>query len=144
MKTKKSMDPAAAFADAKQPPGESELKAALGPAGTVIETVLARLRSLRPEATTSWQFSERSGWYLLLLLKKRRLLYLVPKRGDFRFSMILGDKAIALLRLGPVGPKVESLLKKAKRYPEGTAFTFERKSFDPETAIALLEAKIKC
>ena len=77
-----------------------------------------------------------------LCLEKRRLFYLVPKPGDFRFSMILGDRAIALLKQGALVDKILPLLKDAKRYAEGTAFIFDRKTFDPEIVIALLEAKL--
>jgi len=142
MKTKTGMDPGAAFPDAKHQPGEGELKAALGGAFAPIGKVIGRLPSLHPEITTAWQFSESSRWYLLILQKKRRLIYLVPKRGDFRLMMILGGKAITLLKTGPFARQTTELLKAAKRYPEGTAFTFAGKSLDPELIAAFLAAKI--
>lgn len=142
MKTKPEMDPGAAFPEQKHQPDLAGLKTALGPAFAPVGKIIERLRSVHPEATTAWQFSERSGWYLLLVLKKRRLLYLIPKRGDFRAMMILGGKAIAQLKTGPFARRTTELLPSAKKYPEGTAFSFDRKSLDPKLLAAFLAAKI--
>jgi hypothetical protein len=142
MKTKVEMDPAAAFPDAKHQPDDADLKAALGRAASPVGTFLAQLRAARLEVTTTWQFSDRSGWYQVLLLKKRRLLYLVPKRGDFRVSLILGGKAIAELQAGPYARQTTRLLKTARRYPEGTAFSFDRRTLEPALLAAMLTAKI--
>jgi hypothetical protein len=142
MKTKPVMDPTAAFPDARHQPGDADLKVALGTAAASLETVVANLRATQPAVTVAWQYSDQSGWYHLLLLKKRRLLYLMPKLGDFRMMMILGGKALAELKAGPHGRQTLKLLKTAKRYPEGTAFTFTHETLDPGLLAAFLAAKI--
>ena len=98
MKLKPETDPAAAFPDATHRPDDAELHAALGPAAQLLEPALTRFRASVSAITTAWQFSPRSGWYQLYLLKKRRLVYVVPKRHDFRLMMILGGKALELLK----------------------------------------------
>jgi hypothetical protein len=142
MKTKPAMDPAAAFPDAQHRPTAADLHAALGTAATPLEVVLASFCDAHPTVTTAWQYSNQSGWYHLLLLKKRRLFYLVPKLGDFRAMMILGGKALADLKAGAHGRQTLKLLKTAKRYPEGTAFTFTRETLEPDLLAAFLAAKI--
>lgn len=142
MKAKAAMDPAAAFPDQAQPPCDKDLPPVLGRAASSLDEVLANLRSTQPAVVAAWQFSERSGWYMLLLLKKRRLIYLVPKRGDVRVMMILGRKAVAQLQEGPFARQTDRLLKTAKHYPEGIAFTFDGKSLDPDLLGAFLAAKI--
>lgn len=142
MKTPVPMDPAAAFPDAKVRPAAADLHAALGPAAAPLESVVAALCAAHPDITTAWQFSPQSGWYQLLLRRKRRLLYLVPRRGDFRAMMILGGKAVADLKAGPHARKMPALLKGARRYPEGTAFTFTRATLDPGLLTAFLAAKL--
>ncbi|MBI2498285.1 MAG: DUF3788 family protein [Opitutae bacterium] len=142
MKTKPFMDPAAAFPDKKQKPGDAELSSALGRAAPPVGKVLMTLRAERPDVVTAWQFSERSGWYLLLLHKKRRLLYLVPQRGNFRLVMILGRKAIAELLEGPYDRRTARLLRTARHYPEGTSFAFDRRTLDPGLVAAFLAAKL--
>lgn len=142
MKPSPEIDPAAAFPDSGHMPGESDLKHALGTAWPPIDEILARLHAAHPDVTSAWQFSRQSGWYQVQLLKKRRLLYHIPKRGDFRLMMILGRKAIARLQAGPFAARVTRLLKTAMRYPEGIAFTFDHASTDPDLLTAFLEAKI--
>ena len=136
------MDPLAAFPDPAQPPDDSSLESALGSAWPAIGGIIRHLHATHPAVTSAWQFSKQSGWYQLQILKKRRLLYLVPKRGNFRLMMILGRKAVARLQAGPFASHVNRLLKAAKHYPEGTAFTFDRTSTDPDLLAAFLEAKL--
>ena len=136
------MDPAAAFPDAQQKPGEADWKAALGRAAPPVAAVLAQLRAAQPAVTLEWHFSARAGWHQIHFLKKRRLFYLVPKRGDFRVSLILGGKAIAGLMKGPFAERTAELLPAAKRYPEGTAFSFDRRTLDPPLLGAFLAAKL--
>ena len=104
--------------------------------------MLAEFAAIHPEATAEWKYTAGAGWYRICLLKKRRLFYLRPMTGDFRFSMVLGDRAIALLVGGPCAARVKRLVKSARRFPEGTVFSFDRESFKPDLALALLEAKI--
>ena len=136
------MDPAAAFPAVASPPGPSELACVLGKASSCYELAIDALRAVAPTAAAEWKFSSRSGWYQIHSLKGRRLLYVIPRRGDFRISLLLGSKALAQVRRGPQARAVDNLLKTAPRYPEGTAFSFDRSSFSPDPFIALLEAKL--
>jgi hypothetical protein len=142
MKTPPLPNPDAAFPDEKLLPAESDLPSALGRAFAPLEKVLDRLHSAHPEVTSEWKFSPRAGWHLIYSRKKRRIFYLVPIRGDFRLSLIMGDKAIAALQAGPCAKQIIALLKEAKRYPEGTAFSFNGQTLDVEVVVALLEAKL--
>jgi hypothetical protein len=142
MKTKHEMDPAAAFPDPTHPPRNEELLTALGHAAVPLALTVDHLSAAEPRATSAWQFSPRAGWYQIYQLKKRRLIYLVPKREDFRVSMILGRKAVEQLKQGPFARRTATLLKTAKHYPEGIAFSFDRKSLDPDLLAAFLAAKL--
>lgn len=142
MKTPPLLNPDAAFPDEKLLPVESDLPGALGRTFAPLEKILGRLRSAHPEVESEWKFSPRAGWHLIYSRKKRRICYLVPTRGDFRLSLILGDKAIAALPAGPGAKQMTALLKEAKRYPEGTAFSFNGQTLDVEVVVALLEAKL--
>lgn len=142
MKRPPVIDPAAAFPDEKRPPAESDLPGALDCAFAPLAKVLERLRSAHPDVVPGWKFSPRSGWHQIYSRKTRRLFYLIPTRGDFRLSLLLGDKAIAALEAGPCAKKMPALLKTAKRYPEGTAFSFTGATLGVEVTVALLEAKL--
>ncbi|HWA28933.1 MAG TPA: DUF3788 family protein [Lacunisphaera sp.] len=143
MKLKPEIDPAAAFPDSLHMPAEQELAAAVGPAYSPAHETILQLHAAHPTVTTAWQFSPRCGWYQVHLLGKRRLLYLVPKRGAFRLAMIVGRKAVARLQGGPYGRRIAKLLKSAKHYPEGIAFDFDHHSTDPGLIAALIEAKVQ-
>lgn len=142
MKATLERDPTVVFPLTSDPPDEADLEAALGDAAEPIQAFLAELRSQLPAATVEWKFSARSGWYQIHLLKKRRLFYLIPQRNDFRLSLILGGKALALLKAGPYARQTTLLLKTAQHYPEGTAFSFDRRTFTPDLLVAFVTAKI--
>jgi Protein of unknown function (DUF3788) len=142
MKKSPILDPAAAFPDEKRPPAETDLPGALGRAFAPLAQVLERLRSAHPDVVPEWKYSPRSGWHLIYSRKQRRLCYLIPTRGDFRLSLLLGDKAIAALQAGPCAKQMPARLQAAKRYPEGTAFSFTGATLDVELAAAFLEAKL--
>lgn len=142
MKAKTEMDPLAAFPDPAREPDETDLPAALGKAYAPLAEVCHRLRAAHPEVTGAWQFSAKVGWYEVLALKKRRLLYLVPQRGDFRVSLLLGGRALDTLKAGPFASRLPALLKHSRHYPEGTAFSFNRASLEPDLVTAFLQAKL--
>ncbi len=142
MKTPPTLSPKAAFPNEKRPPAESDLPGVLGRAFSPLAKVLESLRAAHPDVTPEWKYSSRSGWHLIFNRKKRRIFYLIPARGDFRLSLILGDKAIAALQAGPCAKQMPALLKEAQRYPEGTAFSFNGQTLEAGLAVALLEAKI--
>jgi hypothetical protein len=145
MKTKSpstQMDPAAAFPDRQRRPRNADLAATLGEFHIPLDQIFHRLRTTHPAVTTAWQYTEQSGWYQMHLLKKRRLLYLVPKRDNYRLVIILGRKAVASLQSGPLADRVNQRLATARHYPEGIMFTFTLESIDPPLITALLEAKL--
>jgi len=142
MKTKPAIDPNAAFPDKRRPPTDADLPVALGSAFTPLAKVLERLRSTHPDVLPEWTFSTRSGWHQVYSRRQRRIFYLIPKQRDYRISLLLGDKAIAALQAGPCANQMPALLKTAKRWPEGTAFSFDREACDAGLVMAFLDAKI--
>lgn len=142
MKTKPVVAPDAAFPDKSNPPDDRLLNQALGHSFAPVAEILAHVRAAFPSAAAVWHYSRQAGWYRIALLDKRRLFYLVPKHGNFQVTLILGRKAIAALEAGPRAREVAALLKSAKRYPEGTAFSFDRTTCDPSLVAALLDAKL--
>lgn len=142
MKTK-PMSPDPAFPDPRTTPTAAELDKKIGPAAAkLIARTFAALTKAHPQLILEWKFSEEVGWHEIPMLKRRRVLYLVPKRGDFRFSVIIGGKAVDDLRAGPHGQAIARLLETAPRYPEGTVFSFDRHTLQPDLALAVIEAKL--
>jgi len=50
------------------------------------------------------------------------VLYLIPQLEAFLVGVVLGDRALSLLRRGDLNPEVLSLIDEAPRYGEGTGF----------------------
>lgn len=123
-------------------PSEDEMKNVLGRIFPMLTETLDAVRLLHPQASCEWKYSPKSGWYQVCVLNARRLFYVLPKRGGIRITMILGGKAIESLRSGAFAVRVTSLLRSAKRYPEGIAFTFTQDRFDTSLFLAFVEAKI--
>lgn len=123
-------------------PSKDNLKSMLGRSYAALEETLGALQAIHPEIAPEWRYSPRAGWYQIWILRERRIFYLLPERGTFHVNMLLGGKAIAALSAGPYAAPVKQLLRTAKRYPEGTAFTFAADRFDPAFAVAAVEAKL--
>lgn len=137
------MSPDAAFPDPRTEPTAAARNKAVGAAAAkLIERTLADLAKAHPQVVTEWKFSEQVGWHEIPMLKRRRVLYLVPQRGNFRLSVIVGGNAVDDLRAGPHAAAVGRLLEAAPRYPEGTVFCFDRHTLEPELALAVIEAKL--
>jgi hypothetical protein len=143
MKAKTRIDPNAAFPDASPRPTNDDLHRAIGKSSARLIQLFADVQAGEPTVSTTWSFSSRVGWYQQWMLKKRRLLYVVPKRGDVRLSLIVGDKAIDEVKASAVSREFVPVLAAAKRYPEGTGFTFEGESWNRKLVVELLRAKIR-
>jgi hypothetical protein len=123
-------------------PSDDDLKNALGRLSPVLNEALSAVQAVYPGAVCDWKYSPRAGWYQICSLKGRRLFYIVPKRGGFRISMVLGGRAVAFLQQSAYSVRVTGLLRSAKRYPEGTAFVFTADRFDGDLFLAFVEAKV--
>jgi|SRR5271157_35336 len=112
-----------AFIGKKKKPEENELTAALGPAKAAWDRLIGRLAADCNLAVAEWNsYSPKYGWSLRLKVKKRNIVYLVPRLGGFSVAFVFGDRAMAAARLSKLPRKVARILAEGKRYPEGTAF----------------------
>ena len=71
----------------------------------------------------SWGFSVgKYDWSLRLKQKKRTVLYLIPQKDMFLVGIVLGDKALGLIRKGDLTPNFLRLIEEVPRHGEGTGF----------------------
>jgi len=117
-----------AFIDKPKKPTEEELAAALGPAKTMWDRLVADLAEQNGVDVQEWSsYSRKAGWSLRLKRKKRTIVWLAPCRGCFRVAFIFGDKAMNAARECQLPQRVIKILKEAPRYPEGTGVRIEVK-----------------
>jgi hypothetical protein len=136
------MAPANRFFNEAKRPNDADLRKRVGATYQLIEDTITALQSEYEGIVFEWVFSRTAGWYIVCSRKKRRLFYLLPSEGDFRFRMVFGDKAVEEIKKGPFPPAVGAMLRSAKKYPEGTLLEFNKDDFNPEAAFELLKLKI--
>jgi hypothetical protein len=109
-------------------PTDAELAAALGPAKTLWDQLVAGLAVECDVTVQEWNsYSRKAGWSLRLKRKERTILWVGPCRGSFRVAVILGDKAVQAARQSRLPKSVIRMINEAKRYVEGTGVRIEVK-----------------
>ena len=86
-----------AFLDPGNAPDDDAFETMLGAAFAPVGEIFSRLRDTLPGISHASHYSQKSGWYGVVSLKRRRFLYLIPKHNDFRLSSIIGPRAITSL-----------------------------------------------
>ncbi|HUI55829.1 MAG TPA: DUF3788 domain-containing protein [Bryobacteraceae bacterium] len=134
-----------AFIGKAERPTDGELAAALGPAKSLWDQLVASLVDDFQLDGQEWSsYSLKAGWSLRLQRRKRNILYLIPCRGCFRAAFVLGDKALQVARQSKLPQPVVRMLAEAKRYPEGTAVRLDVAGpKDLEVILKLAKAKIE-
>lgn len=131
------------FTNNKKHPSDGDLRKKLGRSYKLFEETVISLQFDQQGIVFEWKFSKTAGWYLIVLKKKRRLFYFIPKERDFSFRMLFGDKAINKIKKGGFSKVVKEMITKAKKYPEGTLVEFDKSNFEVETTLKLLKIKIE-
>jgi len=135
--------PVNVFTDEQKHPSDTDLRKRLGRSYKLFEETIISLQFDHDGILFEWKYSKSSGWYLIGLRKKRRLFYLIPKEKDFLWRMLFGDRAVAEIMKEPFPRGIRGMLKKAKKYPEGTLLDFDKSNFEVEAMLKLLKIKIE-
>lgn len=106
-------------------PAPAALAAALGDAGPAWHGLVAALAADFPGLKAEWKPTKLEfGKVCLLRQKDRTLLYLIPRRGDFEVSVVIGERAVALALAGDLPAAIKQLITGARRYAEGRGIRF--------------------
>ncbi len=130
------------FTNPAKHPSENDLKKRIGQSYQLIEKTILSLQSVYTDISSEWKFSKTSGWYVTYNRKKKRLFYLFPIDGGFKYRMVLGDNALLQINREAFPDWVIDMAQQAKKYPEGTLLEFHSNNFDVEVTTKLI--KIKC
>ena len=104
-------------------PTPADLAKVLGPSEESWYHLISRMEASYGPLSERWSFSgAKYGWSCQLRRKKRTILYLIPQNQTFLVGVVLGDRALTLLRRDDVSPDVLALIDNAPRYGEGTGF----------------------
>jgi hypothetical protein len=132
-----------AFAGRAKKPTNTALASVLGKSYDLWQGLVADLkRDLKLDSEEWNSYSVKAGWSLRLQLKKRNIVYLVPRAGYFVAAFALGDKAVGVARESKLPPRVLKIIDEAKRYAEGAAVRIEVRG-DADVKIVKMLAQIK-
>lgn len=114
------------FDDKSVQPDNDRLLAALGESAVYWEDIKNHLREKYGELTEDWKYySQKSGWILKTLKKKRNLFFFIPVENSFKITFVFGDKAVAAIERSDLPAEIIATLKNAKKYAEGRGIQLE-------------------
>jgi hypothetical protein len=110
-----------AFIGQSTQPTAGQITAALGASAPLWKQLVDWMAIDQGVTGQEWKSSSpKYGWSLLLKLKKRTIVYLIPCRGCFRVAFALGDRAVAAARESNLSKTVLKAIDEAPHYAEGT------------------------
>ena len=109
------------FEDPARQPVPPDLTKALGKAAGLWGRLIARVAQNHPPIAELWHFGgSKYGWSLRLKRRDRIVLYLIPQRGHFLVGLVLGEKALEVIRQQDLPPEILAAIASSPRYGEGT------------------------
>ena len=116
------------FMDKEVMPTTKDLKKALGITYAAWQALADFTKSAYPAATEEWNFSNvKYGWSFRIRDKKRVIVYLLPRNGFFKISLVFGQKATDAIFKNDIADTIKAELKNAKVYAEGRGIRIEVK-----------------
>jgi hypothetical protein len=132
------------FMDKSIIPDQHMLEENLGVTSDLWKKIKTHLEENYGPITEDWKFySEKYGWTLKMLRKKRNLFFFTPLENYFRIVFVFGDKAVAVIEQSDLPKDMIETLKNVRKYAEGRGLPIEVKSdADVENIKKLVKIKI--
>ncbi|UCE18518.1 MAG: DUF3788 domain-containing protein [Gemmatimonadota bacterium] len=133
------------FMDKSVKPEKESLARALGKTAKLWDRLRSDLEDEYGELVEDWKFySQKSGWTMKLLRKKRNLFFMTPHKGYFRVTFVFGDKAVFEVEKSDIPGDLIKALLSAKKYAEGRGLTVGVKnSKDRQSVRKLVDIKAR-
>ena len=110
-------------------PDDRSLGRVLKDTKSVWQEIITHLDAEYGEIRREWKhYSQKSGWVVKVVQKKRTLFYLIPHDGYFDLAFVFGDKAVAAAEQSTLPKKMLAELRDARRYVEGRGLSVPVKS----------------
>lgn len=133
------------FLDKSSKPDAKSVTRALGKTAKLWKKLREDLAGEHGELIDDWRcYSQKSGWTMKLLRKKRNLFFMTPQKEHFLVTFIIGDRALAEVEKSGLPEAVKSELRTAKKYVEGRVVRIAVKSRkDIDTVRKLVGIKLR-
>lgn len=114
------------FMDLTKTPNASDLEVPLRKTLNVWNEIREFVFEKYPAAIEEWHISvKKYGWGFRIKDKKRAIIYLSPRKGFFRVTMVFGQKATDRILSTDISDFVKEELMKSKVYVEGRVISLE-------------------
>jgi len=132
------------FDDKTKKPTGVDLAKALGSKYQLWETIQKHIQENYCATVAEWKFySQKYGWSMKLLLKKRNLFFFGPRDGYFIIAFVFGDKTVSALEKSSLPKEIIDEVVNARKYVEGRGLRIEiKKKKDVENILKLIEIKV--
>ncbi len=117
-----------AFRDGEITPVEDDVIEALGDTWSLWKELVDHSFVELGITDEKWSYYKKVGWSMHLLRKKRRIVYLLPRSGDFVASFVFGDKAVEAINSSNLPSEIIDEINSAPKYGEGRPIRLEVKS----------------
>ena len=108
------------FMDKSQVPTDAELRGVLGDKYKLWMEIRDRVYEKYPEGIEEWNFpGKKYGWSFRIKDKRRAIVYLLPRDGEFLAAFVFGGKAFEVIKESDVSAQIISDLESAKVCAEG-------------------------
>jgi len=108
------------FMDKSQVPADADLREALGEKYELWMDIRDRVYEKYPNGTEEWNFpGKKYGWSFRIKDKRRAIVYLLPRDGEFLAAFVFGGKAFEEIKKSDVSAQIISDLEGARVYAEG-------------------------
>jgi hypothetical protein len=109
-----------AFLDPARPPTDEEVAAALGPRASLWDALVAFIAGPCGAATTWVHEGRKTGWALRAVRAGKPFVVLYPEPGAAAARIVIGEKDRDAAFALPLGERMGTVLREARRYPDGT------------------------
>ncbi len=143
-KPKQQTPPRNAFIGKKDQPTDADLATALGDAKPIWDRLVAALVADCPELVPEWKFySLNMGWGFRLQHKKRNIVHFGAYSGGFQVAIVVGDKALRVVREAALPERIRKIVASAPRYPEGNGIRIQVTEKDIPAIRKLAKIKVE-
>lgn len=110
-------------------PGTTEIAVALGATNSLWHEIEAHATKSCAGLVGEWNYGgAKFGWSYRLKVKKRVIIYLLPRDGYFKVAFVFGDKAVDAICGDDIGQSIKDELTCAKKYAEGRGIRLDVKN----------------
>lgn len=132
---------ASIFVDKKIVPSEADLETALGERLSIWNGIPAIVERLAGEAVCEWKYySSKSGWSMIVCVKKRTIVHLSPLPDVVQAVFIFGENATNAALNSDLPDAVKTCLREAEPYLEGRGIRFR---VETEADLATVEKLVR-